>query len=41
MHLNIDLPIDLYLKNPAGMHWLGRNDALMMLKVFKCCTNVL
>ena len=27
-HFKINLPIGLYPKKPAGMHWLGRNDAV-------------
>ena len=27
-HFKISLPIGLYSKKPAGMHWLGRNDAV-------------
>ena len=27
-HFKISLPIGLYPKKPAGMHWLGRNDAV-------------
>ena len=28
LHFKINLPIGLYLQKPAGMHWLGRNDAV-------------
>ena len=28
LHFKINLPIGLYPKKPAGMHWLGRNDAV-------------
>ena len=27
-HFKINLPKGLYPKKPAGMHWLGRNDAV-------------
>ena len=27
-YFKINLPIGLYPKKPAGMHWLGRNDAV-------------
>ena len=27
-HFKINLPIGLYPKKPAGMHWLGRNDGV-------------
>ena len=35
LHFHIDLPKDLYLKNPAGMHWLGHNDAVSQLNKTK------
>ena len=31
-HFKINLPIGLYLNKPAGMHWLGRNDAVQLNK---------
>ena len=27
-HFKINLPIGLYPKKPAGMHWLGHNNAV-------------
>ena len=28
LYFKINLPKGLYRKKPAGMHWLGRNDAV-------------